>query len=426
MSDWTVASLADIAEIRFSNVDKKAHPGEIPVRLCNYLDVYTNNYITAALSFMEATATPAEIERFRVEQGDTIITKDSETPDDIGIPAVVTDEIPNLVCGYHLALIKPHRDMVDSIYLSKQLGTRQVATYFSRLANGSTRYGLSSSAIAATAIPLAPLPEQLRISQILSSLDQTIEHTEALITKYQQIKTGLMHDLFTRGITKDGKLRPPREEAPELYKKSPIGWIPKEWACMTCTELCEFITVGIVVRPTQYYVNAGVPAFRSANIREDGLDTTDFVFISERSNELLAKSQIRTGDILSVRSGYPGTSAVVPSEYSGSNCIDILLSRPRSKVISSYLSHWINSPFGKDQVLRWQGGLAQQHFNVAEMRRLLVALPNTDEQERIVERLSAIANRIAKEKASASKLLFKKQGLMHDLLTGRVRVNVGD
>ena len=142
MSEWTNVALADIADIRFSNVDKKTIHGEVPVRLCNYMDVYGNDYITANLQFMEASATHAEIERFRVECGDVIVTKDSETPDDIGIPAVVVDEIANLVCGYHLALIKPHREKIDSIYLAKQLSSKPIAARFAQLANGSTRYGL--------------------------------------------------------------------------------------------------------------------------------------------------------------------------------------------------------------------------------------------------------------------------------------------
>ena len=355
MSEWANIALADIADIRFSNVDKKAIHGEVPVRLCNYMDVYANDYITANLQFMEASASHAEIERFKVEYGDVIITKDSESPDDIGIPAVVLEEIPNLVCGYHLAIIKPHREKIDSIYLAKQLSTKQISARLAQLANGSTRYGLSSSAIASISIPIAPLAQQRRIAEILSTLDEAIEQTEALIAKHQQIKAGLMHDLFTRGVTPDGHLRPTREQAPDLYKESPLGWIPKEWKCRPCSQICERITVGIVIRPTQYYVKHGVPAFRSANVRETGIEPSDFVFISQEANNLLAKSQVRAGDILTVRTGYPGTSAVVPDEFSGANAIDILLSRPTSEVNSFFLCYWINSSFGKGHVLRTQG-----------------------------------------------------------------------
>jgi len=100
MPEWRTEPLGRIAQIRPSNVDKKSNQGEHPVRLCNYLDVYSRDYITKDLEFMEATATAAEIQQFGIDYGDVMITKDSETPDDIGIPAVVVDDISNLVCGY--------------------------------------------------------------------------------------------------------------------------------------------------------------------------------------------------------------------------------------------------------------------------------------------------------------------------------------
>ncbi|MBA2658539.1 MAG: restriction endonuclease subunit S [Nitrosospira sp.] len=264
--------------------------------------------------------------------------------------------------------------------------------------------------------------EQRRIAEILSTMDKAIKKTKALIAKYQQIRVGLMHDLFTRGVTADGKLRPSREKAPELYKETPIGWIPKEWELEHCSNLCTRICVGIVIQPTQYYVTDGVPAFRSANIREDGIDPSNIVYISPLSNTLLAKSQVRAGDILSVRTGYPGTSAVVPREFHGVNCIDILISSPSARIDAGFLCNWINSSFGKEQVLRQQGGMAQQHFNVGEMRELLVALPIREEQLRIRCRASSVEKKLQAEKKLQEKLHCQKLGLMSDLLTGKVRI----
>lgn len=283
---------------------------------------------------------------------------------------------------------------------------------------------VNQSTLGAIPFPVFQPGEQQRIAKILSAIDDAIEQTNALIAKTQQIKAGLMHDLFTRGVTPDGQLRPPREEAPQLYKESPLGWIPGEWDAQPCSEVTELITVGIVVRPAQYYVTEGIPAFRSANIREDGIDPTDLVYISPQSNSLLAKSQVRTGDVLSVRTGYPGTSAVVLSEYAGANCVDILISRPCAHLRSAYLAAWINSSFGKEQVLQKQGGLAQQHFNVGELRDLLVALPSAPEQDGIIARFRSIDDKVATERALAQKYATLKAGLMHDLLTGRVRVPV--
>lgn len=422
MREWTQGVLADVADIRPSNVDKLAIQGEHPVRLCNYMDVYANERITSHLPFMAATATGAEIMRFRVEAGDVMLTKDSETPDDIGIPAVVSEAVPDLVCGYHLALLKPRREKIDPAFLAKQLGSSAVASYFARVANGSTRYGLSYGAMANAPLQWPELRQQRRIAQILSTLDEAIEQTEALIAKTQAIKAGLMHDLFTRGVTANGELRPPREEAPQLYKWTPLGWIPKEWSVEPCAALTELITVGIVVRPVQYYVAEGIPAFRSANIRENGICANDLVFISPRSNALLAKSRVQAGDVLSVRTGYPGTSAVVPSEFEGANCIDILISRPSDRLRSHFLAAWINSSFGKEQVLRKQGGLAQQHFNVGELRDLLVAVPGLPEQDNIFARIDGVNTKLSEESGLARMYSNIRRGLMHDLLTGRVPV----
>ena len=115
---WEAKTLRDLADIHISNVDKKVHASEMPVKLCNYMDVYSNEYITSKIQFMDASASIAEVERFSLNFGDVIITKDSETPDDIGIPTVVFEKINDLVCGYHLALIRPNPDQLDSVYLA--------------------------------------------------------------------------------------------------------------------------------------------------------------------------------------------------------------------------------------------------------------------------------------------------------------------
>lgn len=283
---------------------------------------------------------------------------------------------------------------------------------------------LSTKDLTKAKVRLPSVPSQRRIAKILDSIDIAIEKTEALIAKHQQIKAGLMHDLFTRGVLPNGQLRPPRSEAPELYQETAMGWIPRDWSLHRCADLCTRICVGIVIQPTQYYVEEGFPALRSANVREEGIDPSNFVYISANANQQLAKSQLKAGDIVSVRTGYPGTSAVVPQEFEGANCIDILISTPGEKVRSDYLCDWINSSFGKEQVLRQQGGMAQQHFNVGEMRELLVALPSLDEQARIREKLSAITQKLTVERARAEKYRAQKLGLMQDLLTGRVPVPV--
>ncbi|MGC2111545.1 MAG: hypothetical protein WA655_18660 [Candidatus Korobacteraceae bacterium] len=206
------------------------------------------------------------------------------------------------------------------------------------------------------------------------------------------------------------------------YKQTEVGIIPEEWETRPCSELSDRITVGIVIRPTQYYVRHGIPALRSANIREDGINDSDLVFISAKANAMLAKSQTRTGDVLTVRTGYPGTSAVVRPSHAGCNCIDILITTPSASVDSEFLAIWINSPFGKEQVLRNQGGLAQKHFNVGDMRNLVVALPRPPEQRAIATASSDLYALLDALERLIAKKRDLKQAAMQQLLTGRTRL----
>ena len=151
--NWPTSKLRDLADVRVSNVDKKSYAAERPIKLCNYMDVYANDYLTSALvDFMPATASPSEIDRFALHGGDVVITKDSETPDDIGVPAVMVEDIDGLVCGYHLALIRP-KDSVHPTFLAKQLASAQTIRYFAAHATGSTRFGLAIGTIEKLDVP---------------------------------------------------------------------------------------------------------------------------------------------------------------------------------------------------------------------------------------------------------------------------------
>ncbi len=424
MSKWSETRLKDVAEIRFSNVDKKVNSVEVPVRLCNYMDVYSNGgYVTAELPFMEASATSAEAERFSVRMGDVIITKDSETPDDIGIPAVVVDDIPGLVCGYHLALIRPNREKIDPLYLAKQLGSKPTAIYFSKLANGSTRYGLSSSSIALTAIPLAPMPQQQRIAEILLTVDEAIEQTEALIAKQQQIKAGLMHDLFTRGVTPDGQLRPARAEAPHLYKESPLGWIPNGWK----TELLD----DIALRGSGHTPNRNQPAFWNGGIKWLSLADSwrlDRLYVSDTDKEIsglgIANSSAvlhPPGIVVLSRDAGIGKSAITTCSMAVSQ--HFMCWRCGPKLDNHFLYYWLQDH--KREFENIATGTTIPTIGLRYFKRYRINVPDDiDEQKLIGEVLLSLDKTIFAEENQLAKLRAQKQGLMQDLLTGRVAVKV--
>ena len=201
--------------------------------------------------------------------------------------------------------------------------------------------------------------------------------------------------------------------------------IPEGWREATAEELCSRISVGIVIKPTQYYVDEeqGVRAFRSANIGEGFVRDSDWIHISEDGHAKNKKSALKANDILIVRTGYPGTACLLPPEYEGSNCIDIIFARPDpEQVVPAYLCTFTNSEYGKKQVLDGSGGLAQQHFNVGAYKKLKLPLPPLFEQRRIAETLETWDRAIDTVEALIANARAQKQALMQQLLTGKRRL----
>ena len=174
-SPWPRVALGNLIDLRLSSVDKKSKPSEIPVKLCNYTDVYYNPVIRRNMSFMEATASEREIAKCALTPGDVVITKDSEQYDDIGVPAFVIDPVPDLVCGYHLAILRPDVARIQGRYLFYALSTHDAQTQFHHYANGITRFGLRKTDIGLVEVPLPRLIEQRSIAHVLGTLDDKIE-----------------------------------------------------------------------------------------------------------------------------------------------------------------------------------------------------------------------------------------------------------
>ncbi|MXX10730.1 MAG: restriction endonuclease subunit S [Nitrospira sp. SB0677_bin_15] len=227
---WEVLRLRNVADMRVSNVDKHVKDDEIPVRLCNYVDVYKNDYIHEQMNFMQATATNEEIERFRLEKDDVVITKDSETWNDIGVPALVTKPATDLISGYHLALLRPRTDELAGGYLLRALQSKGLAYQFHIGAKGVTRYGLSHAGIKSVWLPFPPFPEQIAIVRFLDHADRRIRRyiraKQKLIGAVNRAgrETSLLNEYRTRLIADvvTGKVDV-REAAAELQEVDPLA-----------------------------------------------------------------------------------------------------------------------------------------------------------------------------------------------------------
>ena len=216
---WEVQRLRTLVELRVSNVDKRSSESEIPVRLCNYVDVYKNEYIFSDLPFMRATATETEIERFRLQAGDVLITKDSEVWNDIGVPALVVESADDLISGYHLALLRPYWHLISGEYLFRALQSKRVVSQLHISANGVTRFGLSHNAIKSVWIPVPPLSEQAFIEKFLNrqttKIYSAIDVIRRSIELLREYRTRLIADVVTGQVdvrTIAARLPSPEEE----------------------------------------------------------------------------------------------------------------------------------------------------------------------------------------------------------------------
>ena len=417
--NWSTSQLRDLADVRVSNVDKKSYAAERPIRLCNYMDVYANDYLTSALlDFMPATASPSEIERFALHAGDVVITKDSETPDDIGVPAVIVEDIDGLVCGYHLALIRP-KSNVHPIFLAKQLASAPTVRYFAANAAGSTRFGLAIGTIEKLDVPTPPPDEQAKIAEVLSTVDRAIEETEALVAKQQRIKTGLMQDLLTRGIDEHGNLR---SEQFHEFKDSPLGRIPVEWNPMPFGSCGQWFSGGTPSKAIRRFWGGGVPWVCPKDMKQFELHQS----IDTITGDAVAAGArlMPTGTVFIVIRGMilAHTFPVGVSTTEVAFNQDVKAIVPKQGLMGRYLAYWLSSHSHQFLKLATTATHGTKRFDMDELQAALVGVPLPNEQKRIVRIFDEQQSVIERLQGLTAKLQAEKRGLMKDLLTGDRRV----
>lgn len=276
---------------------------------------------------------------------------------------------------------------------------------------------------------------QKKIANILQTIDEAIEQTEALIEKYSLVKAGMMHDLFTRGLTPDGKLRPPREEAPDLYKETPIGWLPEEWDCSDLQDLLAPLPNNLRSGPfgsallKSELVEDGIPFLGIDNIHVERFVPVYRRFVSDRKYRELIKYSVRPNDLVITIMGTVGRCAVVPETVETALSSKHLwtISLDQSAVIPALVcwqmnyASWVKKWFRRET----QGGIMDA-IQSKTLKTLKLPVPPMPEQILISDRYTALSDQLRFEQERFEKLQLQKSGLMHDLLTGEVSVTVND
>ena len=274
--------------------------------------------------------------------------------------------------------------------------------------------------------------EQTRIAEVISSIDDAIAQTEELIAKTQQIKAGLMHDLFTRGVTADGQLRPPREDAPEFYEDSPLGWVPRGWSAPRLESLLAETAVPMRSGPfgsallKEELVESGIPLLGIDNVHPEKFVPTYRRFVPLRKFAELRRYAVFPGDVIITIMGTVGRCCVYPGDAGPALSSKHLWTMifDQSQVLPELVcwqlgfSAWVRTWF-----LRHSQGGVMEAIQSSTLRNVRLRVPPLPEQERIRERYMSLNALLHAEERSLGKLRRRRAGLMHDLLSGSVRVS---
>ncbi|MFQ2739958.1 hypothetical protein ACK3Y8_15125 [Aeromonas caviae] len=343
--------------------------------------------------------------------------------------SVVFNSPGTFIVDGHVTVMRPRAELADSRWLNSVLRTPALQRHLERFcfAGSTNQLELSRTPLRVSRLPTPHIDEQRAMGLVIDTLDTAIHETEAIIAKLKAVKQGLLHDLLTRGIDANGELRPTQAEAPHLYKESPLGWIPKEWGLKPLGKILAEPTKNGLYKPSQFHGRGPLMVQMGGLFAGDAatFDTATRVQVTPFEFNVFG---LANGDLLFARRSlvFEGAGQCVivrdlaePATFESS--IVRVRVRPE-EAHPEFVLQFLRGHRSNAQRRKLIRQVAVSGVSGADIRELLVALPQLEEQGWIVDRQLEMQTRIDLELATAAKLRNQKAGLMDDLLTGRVRV----
>jgi len=414
---WEAKPLRSTVDYVVSNVDKVPADDEIPVRLCNYTDVYNNEFITLALEFMQATATKDEISKFGLRLDDVAITKDSESWDDIGVPALVRETASDLVCGYHLALLRPHRQQMVGAFLFRCLQAKPVRVQLELAANGVTRFGIPKSEIGAITLPVPPLVQQRGIADYLdretARLDALVAAKERVLGLLAEKRRALITRAVTRGLDSSVTLRdsgvPWLDQIPAHWATERTRWLFRERDQRSTTGEEELLTVSHLT---------GVTARSDKAVNMFEAETTEGYKIC------------LPGDlVINTLWAWMGAMGVAPIDGIASPAYNVY--EPGDRMDPAFIDAMVRLPTFAQEVIRYSKGVWSSRLRLYPegFFEVFLPLPPIDEQRAIVAYIATETQKLDELSAATERttalLKERRAALIAAAVTGRIDVHLG-
>lgn len=432
---WDVNKLKYVSNIKGSNVDKLIYENENQVFLCNYTDVYKNEFINDEIDFTKGSCTDEELTKFKLRNGDVIITKDSETPDDIGVPSYVCKDFENVVCGYHLTMISSNHNDLNGNFLFRQLQTKRVKSYFEVNSNGITRFGLGKSPIENLELIIPPIHEQHQIVQFLDGkteiIDKLISTKERKIDLLKEQRTSLINQVITKGL--DPKVK---------MKDSGIEWIgeiPEHWIKCELRYVLDLLTdfesngsFSSVKENVKVDDEGSVWYVRMTDLENQNIRNEKCKYCDEDTYNFLNKTKVFGGELLITKRGEIGKVYLFPNNCGlsvlGPN--SYLIRLQNEKITSNYLFYFYLSDCGQITLKILDNSTTIGSLYKDDIKGSSVLVPPLNEQNEIVEYLDIhtkeINDLVLLEQKKIDVLKEYRQSLISEVITGKidVRTNV--
>lgn len=416
---WRTERLNDVTDIRTSTVDKKSLDGQNPVRLCNYKDVYYNDKIKSDIHFMESTASENEIIKFSLAKGDVVFTKDSEDRFDIGIPSYIDDEIEDLVCGYHLTVVRVFKADLIGEYTYYALKSELAKHQFTLASNGVTRFGLTYQGTKNIKICVPSLPEQKQIANYLDykiiKINRLIDKKKQLIKKLNEKRLAVITQTVTKGLD---PLIP--------MKDSEVDWldmVPKHWEIRSVKFLTKIIRGKFSHRPRNdpAFYGGDYPFIQTGDVSGADKYVTSY---TQTLNEkgLSVSKEFPAGTLVMTIAANIGDMAII--NFAACFPDSIVGFVPEDSIELDYL--YLMFLAMKQKLMSTAVLNTQLNLNIDRIANIRTAIPPRKEQKDIVKSLECQMNKIGKTvekmETAIENLSEYRTALITAAVTGKIDV----